>query len=130
MRQARNPSSIHPPVAAYSHHVEVAGPARWLVVSGQLGRTVDGEVPNDLTEQLSIALGNITANLAAANMTIANVIKITIYLAGDADPARRREVIADWLGNNRPTMTLVRVLELASPEYKVEVEAWAADDTL
>ena len=35
----RDPSTIHSPLAGYSHQAEVAGDARWLIVSAQIGMT-------------------------------------------------------------------------------------------
>lgn len=125
MREFRNPDGIHPPVASYSHHVEVAGPGRWLVMAGQIGRRPDGTVPDDAIDQLKVALENVAHNLAGAEMTTADLVKITWYHVGDFDPERRREVVTEWLGGHQPASTLVYVARLAAPEYKVEVDAWA-----
>ena len=45
--QARNPQSVHAPVAAYSHQIEVAAGARWSVLAGQVGIRADGTLPAD-----------------------------------------------------------------------------------
>jgi len=42
MKEFRNPENIHQPVADYTHQVEVSGQARWLVMSGQIGKYKDG----------------------------------------------------------------------------------------
>ena len=125
MKTARNPDAVHPPVGFYTHQVEVDGPARWLAISGQVGRTPDGRVPEDAIEQLKVALENIRRNLEAAGMSIDDIVKINWYLVGDIDAAARREVAGAWLGGHTPASTLVYVARLVSPEYKVEVEAWA-----
>lgn len=126
MKTARNPDTVHPPVGFYSHQVEVGGSARWLAISGQVGRTPDGQVPEDPIEQLELALENIRLNLEAAGMAVGDIVKINWYLVGDVDAAARREVVGAWLGDHRPASTLVYVARLVSPEYRVEVEAWAA----
>jgi enamine deaminase RidA (YjgF/YER057c/UK114 family) len=59
-------------------------------------------------------------------MAISDVVKITWYFVGDEDSARRREVIGRWLGDHRPASTLLFVAALAAPDYRVEVDAWAA----
>ena len=127
MKTARNPDTVHQPVGFYSHQLEVVD-ARWLAISGQVGRTPDGQVPKDPIEQLELALENIRLNLEAAGMTVADVVKINWYLVGDVDAAARREVVGAWLGDHRPASTLVYVARLVSPEYRVEVEAWAASE--
>ncbi|MFE4590625.1 RidA family protein [Streptomyces laurentii] len=125
---SRDPLDVHPPVAAYSHQVEVGPAARWLVLSGQIGMRPDGEVPSDPVEQLTVALENIRRNLTAAGMTVPDLVKLTFYLVGDIDPARRRGAVADFLGDHLPTTTLLYVSGLASPALRVEIDAWAAHD--
>jgi enamine deaminase RidA (YjgF/YER057c/UK114 family) len=122
----RNPETIHAPVGAYTHHVEVAANARWLAMAGQIGKRRDGSVPEEPIEQLEVALENVRHNLEAAGMGVENIVKITWYFVGDANPTRRREVIGRWLGEHRAASTLLFVVALAAPEYKVEVDAWAA----
>ena len=122
----RNPDTIHPPIGAYSHQVEVAAGAKWLAVAGQVGRSVDGKVPDDPIEQVRLALENVRLNLEAAGMGVEDVVKLNWYVVGQMDLARRREVLLAWLKGNEPASTLVYVAALAAPEYRVEIEAWAA----
>ena len=126
MKAYRNPADIHPPVAAYTHQIEITGPERWLALSGQVGRRENGTVPEDPAEQLDVALENIIRNLQAANMEVTDLVKLTFYLVGEMDAMRRGEVIASRLKGHRPCMTLLFVASLAAPFYKVEVDAWAS----
>ena len=126
-KSPRNPSTIHPPLGAYSHQVEIEGQDRWLVMAGQVGRTPDGHVPADPIEQVTVALENVRRNLEAAGMEVKDLVKLNWYVVGEMDLARRREVLAAWLGGHEPpASTLVYVVALAAPEYRVEIEAWAA----
>ena len=127
-RRFRNPppDKVHPPVARYHHRVEVSPGKWWMVLSGQVGIRPDGQVPEDPIEQLEVALENVRQNLFDGYMQVEDVVKLTIYLVGDVDPERRRAVLDKWLARHTPTMTVVYVVALASPEYRVEVEAWAA----
>ncbi|WP_432093147.1 RidA family protein [Streptomyces sp. bgisy100] len=125
MKTFRNPPSVHPPIAGYTHQIEVTGTPRWLAVSGQIGRSASGEVPVDGAAQLELALANLRAQLEAASMSVADVVKLTLYLVGDLDAPSRRAVLTEWAGGHRPCMTVVFVSALAAPEYLVEVEAWA-----
>ncbi|MBI5305332.1 MAG: RidA family protein [Chloroflexi bacterium] len=127
MKEYRNPSNVHQPIAAsYTHQIEVRGPERLLVLSGQVGRKEDGTVPDDPIEQLEIALENLCRNLQAANMDVQDILKLTLYLVGEMDATRRRELIASKLKGHKPCMTLLYVAALASPIYKVEIDAWAS----
>lgn len=58
-------------------------------------------------------------------MRLEDVVKLTIYLVGDIDIQRRREVIGTWLADHKPCMTLLFVSALATPQYRVEIDAWA-----
>ena len=123
----RNPDSIHPPIGNYSHSVEVKAGSRLLAISGQIGRTPDGHVPEDTIEQYAEALENVRRNLHEAGLDVGDVVKLNTYVVGQMDLARRREVLTAWLGGHEPpASTLVYVAALAAPEYRVEVEAWAA----
>ena len=122
----RNPDGVHPPIGAYSHQVEVADGATWLAIAGQVGRTRDGNVPDDPIEQVTLALENVRLNLEAAGMDVGDVVKLNWYVVGQMDMARRREVLLAWLGGHEPASTFVYVAALAAPEYRVEIEAWAA----
>jgi len=123
--QPRNPDTIHAPLGAYSHQVEVPGGSRWLVMAGQVGKTLDGRVPDDPIEQAEVALENIKRNLDAAGMGVGDVVKLTWYVVGQIDAQRRREVLTRWLGDHRPASTFIYVAGLASPEYRVEIDAVA-----
>jgi enamine deaminase RidA (YjgF/YER057c/UK114 family) len=127
MKQFRNPKTIHPPLAAYSHQIEVTQAKRWLVLSGQVGMRADGSLPEDPIEQFKVALDNIHQNLQAAGLEIGDVVKLTVYLAGEMDSAKRREALAEWLGGHAPCSTLLYVAGLATPNIKVEIDAWACE---
>ncbi len=125
MKNFRNPVTVHAPLAAYSHQVVISPFQRWCVTSGQIGMKADGTLPDDPIEQLEIALDNISQNLRAAGMVTNDIVKITTYLVGPIDTARRREVVSRWLNGHEPCMTLIYVQALATPNIKVEIEAWA-----
>lgn len=126
MKEFRNPENVHQPLGAYSHQIEVRGKERLLVISGQVGMREDGTVPDDPFEQIEIAFENISRNLRAANMDVNDLIKITYYLVGEFDTARRREVVLSKLQGHQPCSTLLYVAGLANPVYRVEIDAWAS----
>ena len=126
MKKFRNPHDIHKPLGLYSHQVEIRGNERLVVISGQVGMREDGTVPEDPLEQIDLAFENIFRNLQAANMDVNDIIKLTYYLVGEIDVAKRRELVASRLQGHQPCSTLLYVASLASPEYKVEIEAWAS----
>jgi 2-iminobutanoate/2-iminopropanoate deaminase len=125
MKQFRNPEDIHTPVGAYSHQSEVSN-ERLLVISGQVGMRQDGTIPDDPFEQIAIAFDNVIRNLHAAHMGLKDLIKVTYYLVGEIDTAKRREVVLSKLEGHRPCSTLLYVAALASPVFRVEIDAWAS----
>jgi enamine deaminase RidA (YjgF/YER057c/UK114 family) len=125
MKQARNPESIHAPLGRYVHQIEVSGESRMLFLAGQVGIAPDGTVPADPVEQLGVALENVVRNLEAAGFEPADLVKLTTYVVGSIDAAGRRAQLDRVLGPHVTTSTLVYVAGLASPDYKVEVDAWA-----
>ena len=125
MKEFRNPQDIHEPLGSYSHQIEVSN-ERLLVISGQVGRNEDGSIPEDPYEQLDIAFENIIRNLRAADMEVKDLIKLTYYLVGEFDTAKRREIILSRLKGHQPCSTLLYVAGLASPAFRVEIDAWAS----
>lgn len=75
-----------------------------------------------------MALVNIEHNLGAANMEISDVVKLTMYIAGQMDAEERRLVLSAWLNGHHPCMTLIYVAGLASPSLLVEIEALACTE--
>ncbi len=130
MKEFRNPPDVHQPVGSYTHQIEIRGGERLLVISGQVGMRPDGTVPADPIEQMDLAFENILHNLRAANMNVEDIVKLNYYLVGEMDTARRREVVTARLQGHQPCSTLIFVAALATPMFRVEIEAWAsrADD--
>lgn len=126
MKEFRNPQDVHKPVGSYSHQIEVTGDERMLVISGQVGMRQDGTLPEDPYEQMDLAFENIIRNLAAAKMEVKDLIKITYYLVGEFDTAKRRELVSSKLQGHQPCSTLLYVAALASPAFRVEIDAWAS----
>ena len=126
MKESRNPQNIHTPLGQYSHQIEITGNERMLVLSGQVGMREDGSVPEDALEQIEVAFENIFRNLQAANMDVRDIVKLTYYLVGEIDTAKRRELTASKLQGHQPCSTLLYVAALAAPIYKVEIDAWAS----
>ena len=126
MKEFRNPQNVHQPVGFYSHQVEISGNERLLVLSGQVGMREDGTVPENPLEQMELAFDNILHNLRAANMDVKDILKLTYFVVGEMDMARRREIITAKLQGHKPCSTFLYVVGLASPVYKVEIEALAS----
>jgi enamine deaminase RidA (YjgF/YER057c/UK114 family) len=112
----------------FSQAVNVSGASQVLLCSGQTATGADGAPPTttDMAEQVQIALDNLSTVLAAAGMTMADVVKLTIYTTDVDELLGAYGTASEFLGDNLPAITLVGVTRLAFPELKVEIEATAA----
>ena len=124
----RNPSTVAPPIGAYSHIAVVPPGHRLLFVAGQVGNRPDGTVGKTVEEQAVQALENVRLVLAAEGAKPSDIVKLTVYAAArPADmaiiSAKRAELFAEGMP---PAITWVYVSGLARPEYLIEVEAIAA----
>jgi enamine deaminase RidA (YjgF/YER057c/UK114 family) len=97
-------------------------PSKVLVCSGQTSIDGDGNVQHagDFSAQLRLAYANLAEVLAAAGMTLDNVVRVTAYVT-DMDAFFAAQ------GDERPlsAYTLIGVSRLAYPELMVELEAIA-----
>jgi len=112
----------------FNHGHEVTGAERTLYLAGQVSLDDNGELVNegDLVGQINKSIDNIEAILAAADMTLANVVRLNIYTT-DVDALLENAAALGRLnaGGAQYTSTLLGVARLAFPELLVELEATA-----
>jgi enamine deaminase RidA (YjgF/YER057c/UK114 family) len=122
--QRINPPGLSTPTT-YSHIVR---DGKTLYIAGQVGADAQGKVVGPgMVEQVEQVLKNLQIALKSQGADFSHVAKINIYVT-DVDAFRAPDasaVRAKYFGANRPASTLVGVTRLASPEYKVEIEAIA-----
>ena len=84
-------------------------------------------VPGDLGAQTTQALHNLKLCLEAAGAGIDNLVKVTIYVAGDLDLMPGFQAWQKFAGQptNPPIVTVLKVLALGRPGLLVEIEATA-----
>jgi len=122
----RNPSSIAPPQAEYTHAVEVPPGARLLAIAGQVGVDASGKLADTFEGQAENAFANLQKILADAGMTFADAIKTTTFLTDRANLPKMVGIRKKYMGNAQPAATLVIVAGLADPKFLIEVEMTAA----
>ena len=119
-----NPAGLSTP-QTYSHIVKAG---KLIFVAGQVGATSDGKLAGaGMREQTEQVLRNLQAALKSQGLDFGHVAKITIYTTSISEfrAADVAEVRSRFFGSNRPASTLVQISQLASPEYKIEIEAIA-----
>ena len=124
--RALSPSSIRPPLARYSHGIAVPAGHRPVFTAGQLGIAPDESVPADGEAQADLCFANIAAILAEDGMTLANIIRLSVYVTAREHLQGYRRSRDRQFPGTPPTTTLIMVSGLARPEFVVEIEAIAA----
>ena len=117
------PKNSAPPLGPYSPAVRAGD---FVFLSGQLA--IDPEshkiVAVSVADQTRQTITNIQALLDAADASIQDVVKCSVYLADMADFAEMNEVYAEFFGEAKPARSTVQaVLPLA--EAKVEIDCVA-----
>ena len=126
MLKPLNPSSIHPPFARYAHGIEIPAGARLILCSGQLGISVEGEIPAGVEDQAALCFTAIAAILGEAGMGLADVVRINAFVTGREHLRGYMGVRDRFFGGTPPASTLMIVSGFARPEFVVEIEALAA----
>ncbi|MFC8687468.1 GNAT family N-acetyltransferase [Brevibacillus porteri] len=124
--QRKNPGTLAPPMGPYTHLTVVPKGADLLVLSGQVGMDLHGELPTDMKEQVENTLQNILRNFESESVTADHIIKINIWATEQMDWKHFNQVWEKFHGGTPPAMTMSYVPALAVPSLKVEIEAWAA----
>jgi enamine deaminase RidA (YjgF/YER057c/UK114 family) len=109
----------------------VEGHRRELICSGQDAVDADGnpQHPGDMGAQLGLALDNLEAVLADADMTLANVVRLNAYATDVDELFRHWGRLTDRFGDSdgRFVTSVVGVTRLAAPQLLVLLEATAVD---
>lgn len=113
-------------IGPYSQAIAVDG---FLFCSGQLGLDpATGELVAGVEAQTERALRNLTAVLDAAGMSLADLVKTTIFLADMADFGAVNAVYGRFMPDPPPARSTVQVAALPKAGL-VEIEAVARRTT-
>jgi enamine deaminase RidA (YjgF/YER057c/UK114 family) len=108
----------------------IEGHQRQLVCSGQDAVDADGQPrhPGDMAAQLELALDNLETVLAAADMTLANVVRLNVYTTDLDEYLKHFNGLNDRFSNagGRFATTLLGVAQLPA-QLLVMLEATAVD---
>jgi enamine deaminase RidA (YjgF/YER057c/UK114 family) len=126
-----NPADLPDWSSLFSQVVIAEGsPLRIIAISGQVGvdkqQTLSGD--GSFAAQLDGAFANLVVALSAASSSVADVVKLTIYVVGYT--SEKAGVITQtarrYFGSRPlPACSLIGIQTLARPEFQVEIEALA-----
>jgi reactive intermediate/imine deaminase len=96
-----------------------------VFVSGQAAIDEDGSLVGvgDFDAQAELVFRNLARVLEAAGSSLADVVKVTIYLTDMANFPKIVELRGKWFTEPYPADTIVEVTSLALPELEIEIEA-------
>jgi enamine deaminase RidA (YjgF/YER057c/UK114 family) len=106
----------------------IEGHQRMLVCSGQDAVDADGrpQHPGDMAAQLELALDNLEAIVAAADMTLADVVRLNVYTTDVDEAIKHFPRINERFGNSRYATSVLGVAHLPG-RFLVMLEATAVD---
>ncbi|WHT23619.1 RidA family protein [Crossiella sp. CA-258035] len=113
----------------YNQGELVSGHTRTLYCSGQTAMSEDGQPQHagDMAAQLALTLDNLEAVLGAADMSLANLVRLNVYTTDVDLLFPHYGVLASRLAaaGVAPATTMLGVTRLAIPGLMVELEGTA-----
>ena len=117
------PKNIYKPFGNYSHGI-LNKKTGLLLISGQLGIDVNGEIPKLFSKQAELCFSNIRAILQEANYSLFDVLKVTTFVTN-------RKFFRDYMKvrdnvfrevSIKPASTLLIVSGFTKPSFSIEIE--------
>ena len=124
-RETINARNAPAPRGGYSQAVKIEDFKTLLFISGQIPVSDDDKVPETFEDQARLVWRNIDAQLKAAGMSRADLVKVTTYLSDRHHATANREIRSDYLGAVTPAISVV-ICAIFDDKWMLEVEAIAA----
>jgi enamine deaminase RidA (YjgF/YER057c/UK114 family) len=131
-KEFSSPKTLIPP-AGYSHIAKV-NRGTIVYLAGQVASDASGKLVGEgnFEAQAEQVFRNLRIAVEAAGGTMADIVKLNIYLVAEVDQAevpKLRAIRNRYVNTERPpASTLVVVSRLAQPGWLIEIEAVAAID--
>ena len=114
----------------YNQAEIITDTSRQLICAGQTAVDSAGnpQHPGDMRGQISLALDNLEAVLAGADMNLSNIIRLGVFTTDVDEALKNFDLLGMRFGPLQcaPPMTLLGVTRLAIPGLLFEIEATAA----
>jgi 2-iminobutanoate/2-iminopropanoate deaminase len=118
--RATSPEVPEPPAGTWSNCLVANG---FAFIAGMTAR--GAETAGDEYAQTKAIFGKIRHLVEAAGGSMADVVKVTIFVTDIAQREQVWRARREFFTGNFPASTLVQVAALADPSLKVEIEAVA-----
>lgn len=122
MIERLSPPGIAAPRGPYSPAVRAGD---FIFVSGQLAvdPVTNQFVPGDIQQETRMTLNNIKRILEGAGSSMADAVRVGVFLADGTEFAKMNEVYAEFFGDAKPARTTI-VCKFAS-DIRVEIDCVA-----
>jgi len=113
--------------AAFGPYAQAVSVNGFVYTSGQIPVTTDGVlIEGTIEEQTNQVFANLKAVLEAANSSLEQVVKATVFLSDMNDFAAVNDIYAEHFGAHTPARSCVEVAKLPKgAEIEIEVIALA-----
>jgi len=102
----------------------VTNSERLLFISGQVPEDKDGHVPDDFDGQCRLAWRNVLSVLEAADMTVRDLAKVTVFLSDRRYREANARIRHEVLGDHSPALTII-ITGIYDEAWLLEIEAIA-----
>lgn len=115
------------PIGPYAQAIQAGN---MIFISGQIPLSPEtGELAGpDLATQTTQVLKNLQAILTAANCTISQIVKTTVFMTDLSEFAAFNKIYGAWLGSHTPARSTVQVAGLPKGSL-IEIEAIVVKET-
>ena len=126
--KAFNPENVVKPASNYVQAIVHNAAAKRVVISGQLGLDVKGQLAEGLEGQMRQAWSNVFAVMAASGFDKQDRIRAVIYVTLPGSVKTYRKIRDEMLEGHLCANTYLEISALAAPEFLVEIEAEAVQE--
>jgi 2-iminobutanoate/2-iminopropanoate deaminase len=109
----------------YAQAVRLTDFEELVLVSGQIPIDPDGAVPEAFGDQCRLVWRNVEAQLRAAGMELADIVKVTTFLSDRAHAAENSAIRGEVLAGLTPALTII-IAGIYDPAWLLEIEVIAA----
>lgn len=120
-----NSPGVPLPLGGYSQVVALEDHKTLVFISGQIPVDREGVVPADFAGQAAQVWANVDAQLAAAGMTKADIVKVNVFLSDRQYALPNRTARQAYLGELRPAMSVI-ICGIFDEAWLLEIEVVAA----
>jgi 2-iminobutanoate/2-iminopropanoate deaminase len=123
-RQINAPDAPQTTHRRYAQGIEISNGNRTLYISGQIPVETDGARPTEFKGQARLAWRNVERQLAAAGMSLDNLVKVTVFLSGYEYRDENAEIRFEVMGERMVALSTV-IVGPYDPDWLIEIEAIA-----